>query len=78
MASVLDTLQAKLALLERYEARYGPLPPDDAANDQYMISGSPLPSPGPPQLPPLPLASPRFTEFKSVLNGGGGVVSEEE
>jgi len=78
MASVLDTLQAKLALLERYEARYGPLPPDDAANDQYMTSDSPLPSPGPPQLPPLPLASPRFTEFESVLNGNGGVVSEEK
>ncbi len=42
MAQVFDTLSERLALLERYEARYGPLPPADEAS-ALMLPSSPTP-----------------------------------
>lgn len=34
MSEVLDSLSEKLALLQRYEARYGPLQPEDAPQNK--------------------------------------------
>ncbi|KAK4136719.1 PP2C-domain-containing protein [Trichocladium antarcticum] len=55
MAQVLDTLSERLALLQRYEARYGPLPPAE--------EDGPALAPAPPQRrvaapPPPPIVAP--------------------
>ena len=58
MSQILDTLSERLALLQRYEARFGPL---DGAETEPASAIVP-PSPGPPLLPALP-------QQESLLNG---------
>lgn len=62
MSQILDTLGERLALLQRYEARFGPLDGAEGGPPSEGAIEPPLPSPGPPLLPALP-------QQESFMNG---------